>query len=1106
MIKQREKLNRFSPSDFMRARRPKLFSDTVFREEHALDRSQFEFHLDTLTQRKEEIRFEHFCRRLAEKELCPNLLPQTGPTGGGDSKVDAETFPVAETIAERWYEGDPKRAARERWAFAFSAKKKWRSKVKEDVRKIIEAGRQYSLIYFMTNQAVRDRDRAAVEDTLGKQLGIEIRILDRSWIIDKVVKNNRWDVVYQTLDIQYPRVESKSIPGPLDVERQRDLEELDRLIQDSARYKGSEYQLAEDCLQTALLARGLGRPRIEIDGRFDRAERIARNQGNMRQIFRILYQRAWTANWWFDDFTELDRLYKIAEPLVIDTEVVWDLEKLVNLWQVGTAWRQVKPTLNDHEDWASHGTKLRKSLQRHAADSAKPTSALWARTELVLMDLTDAVVHRERLPSLLASISGILKDADGHPDYPVEPIVQIIQELGRVASDDETYDGLIEEIIQFQATRVSKAEQGRIRLDRGSQKLEAGKTYDAIDQFAKAQSLLAQEEHKSEFVRALAGTALGYEAAGLLWAARANLVVALDRTLYEYFQDGQIPPQALPLLRKLVWVELQLGRIPCVLIWVEWLDLVSHALKLDEDVRKTIEEEFYLMDTILGVLVLKTLYGDWTRLDRVAGLLERFSLLMSRGAALFSLGYEDKFRSEYKETGDLERFFSLWLNQPAADDLPTEAQWLLHGTVAMRTSILGSEIELVTENHTTSLLLGEAILAFMEAFLSTVIKLKGHFSPRPYLKIEIRQSENVTIPFIYEVEEDECGETKIIINHPKVSASILVQDSGYQEALIKLLAEFIRQLQITFSLESLEGLFAKDRAHDRAYWTGLSPIALTNILTDKPKYHIEDWLDESLTESLVVLRTIPWGATAKPDTPADRKITAPVTFADGPPPAGLFGVDGLKHRDLQILSPINMALWDKAHWRGLGLAVLPGSPPIPELILLFEDQEAGAKIFRGWRKRLGEVDQEEWIGLTLITGIDRSHLSYYRLAISVNEESFTHVHKPEGPFTLVYRMQDMTPVDSTNIDRFLFFYRNAGRYRLTYNLFAPTQPISPYADNIFLEKRRLRIVPAWQIGPNDPAIVALKGINDPLIPPDISDPPVLKALKRFYEPNRNEKT
>ena len=142
MVTLHNTLNRFNPTDFMRARRPELYSDTMYKEELILDRNQFEFHLDTLTQRKEEIRFEHFCRRLAEKELCPNLLPQTGPTGGGDSKVDAETFPVAETIAERWYEGDPKRAPRERWAFAFSAKKKWRPKVEDDVRKIVDTGRR----------------------------------------------------------------------------------------------------------------------------------------------------------------------------------------------------------------------------------------------------------------------------------------------------------------------------------------------------------------------------------------------------------------------------------------------------------------------------------------------------------------------------------------------------------------------------------------------------------------------------------------------------------------------------------------------------------------------------------------------------------------------------------------------------------------------------------------------------------------------------------------------------------------------------------------------------------------------------------------------------
>ena len=84
------------PSDFMKARRPYLFSDTEIEAQPTLDRATFEYLLETLTARKQELDFEHFARRLAEKEVCPNLIPQTGPTGGGDSKVDAETYPVSQ--------------------------------------------------------------------------------------------------------------------------------------------------------------------------------------------------------------------------------------------------------------------------------------------------------------------------------------------------------------------------------------------------------------------------------------------------------------------------------------------------------------------------------------------------------------------------------------------------------------------------------------------------------------------------------------------------------------------------------------------------------------------------------------------------------------------------------------------------------------------------------------------------------------------------------------------------------------------------------------------------------------------------------------------------
>ncbi len=129
MIKQgknQEKLSRseesaFSPSEFMRYRHPDLFSDSVIDQSTSLSSEVFEYCLETITSDKQELEFEHFCRKLAEKEICPNLIPQTGPIGGGDSQVDSETYPVSDLTALCWYEGIGREASSERWAFAFSA-------------------------------------------------------------------------------------------------------------------------------------------------------------------------------------------------------------------------------------------------------------------------------------------------------------------------------------------------------------------------------------------------------------------------------------------------------------------------------------------------------------------------------------------------------------------------------------------------------------------------------------------------------------------------------------------------------------------------------------------------------------------------------------------------------------------------------------------------------------------------------------------------------------------------------------------------------------------------------------------------------------------------
>src|SRR5690348_11549745 len=107
----------FSPRSFMEQRRPGSFSDTEVVKESQLDSLKLEYHLDTLSTRKQEYDFEEFARKLCQFEIQPNLRPQTGPVGGGDGKVDTETTPVSEAISDTYYFGVEK-ASNERWGFA----------------------------------------------------------------------------------------------------------------------------------------------------------------------------------------------------------------------------------------------------------------------------------------------------------------------------------------------------------------------------------------------------------------------------------------------------------------------------------------------------------------------------------------------------------------------------------------------------------------------------------------------------------------------------------------------------------------------------------------------------------------------------------------------------------------------------------------------------------------------------------------------------------------------------------------------------------------------------------------------------------------------------
>jgi hypothetical protein len=420
MTEQTSKIleNTAQPSDFMRARRPELFSDSTAYDEALYPRSILDHFLDTLTSRNEERLFETFARRVAERVICPNLVPQTGPVGGGDSKVDSETYPVAEELASTWYHNDAVAAAREKWAFAISAKRAWRPKVQSDVKKIAATGRGYTNIYFITSQYVPDKARGELQDSLSSECSAKVTILDRTWILAQMYENQHLDLAFEIFSIM-PDYQQRVRQGPVDAMRQKELTDLDARIANVARYGGSKYRRAEDALEAALLSRSLGRPSSEVDGRFARAIEMAEGGGGSSPLLRFRYLQAWTRYWWFDDAEGTARLYDAIFIEAKNGANAWQLERVLNLWTCLLSANRRGALSPEVAQLEARGKELEESLLSVQRLDTGSTNSLFARTQLVFLRLA------QRLPNgptddLLVELREVVRLAGNHIDFPMD--------------------------------------------------------------------------------------------------------------------------------------------------------------------------------------------------------------------------------------------------------------------------------------------------------------------------------------------------------------------------------------------------------------------------------------------------------------------------------------------------------------------------------------------------------------------------------------------------------------------------------------------------------------------------------------------------------------
>ena len=1090
------------PSSYMRARRPYLFSDSVKNTEVSLSREVLSHHLETLTKQKSETVFEGFAKRLVEKFVAPNLRPQTGPTGGGDGKTDAETYPVAKEISERWFAAN-QAAASERWAFAFSAKQDWRGKVRSDVKEITSTGRGYPRIYFVTNQYAPAKQSAEVQDALEKEFGVPVTILDRTWLLDCVFERDSLAIAQETLGVG-SEVEATQV-GPRDLRRQTELNQLEQLLAEPSKYEGRSTAMADDALRAAKLARGLEKPRFEVDGRYERAARIARERHLQTQHLAAVYEWAWTSYFWFDDAYRTTELYDQVEKLAIASRDANDLERLNNLMPLLlTAVNQGLLSADDGQI-DKRRAALVGALGEAKNETARPNNSLHAHALLLLTKITSIRSDDDLsgLDAIWNEFTSVVEQSAGLGSFPFEPIASTLTQLGDVLPDSPTFDRLYEALTDALSNRKREGEAAKLNSERGYHKLRKCLPYDAIRWFGRAVSDLTKAEYEDELVEALCGCSIAYREAGLYWAAR-NYALAAAATEFRKFKASGSADDVNPgVLSQWFECELQLGRVPFVLTAYELGAMIRHARSRTQKQVEFAEERRIEQGHRIAALVIGTSFDDLKRLGKLPAALDRLGLLQVSTTLMFLMGGEQALRDDAafpaeEATENIEGLFDRLTAAGKSAELPPP-DYLLDEQVLLRSRVLGCEVTAVCENSLASISLAEAILGALESLLATSLNLRI----LPHLdkfKIRVQSKENVRInPVLNFVEE--IGSTVAVITHrPNLRYATREEALGFPSWL----QGAVFQLFVTFAVpENVENwgdtVLGEENGFSRAITFSNISTAYDVVFGNMVRLDVDNWVEDG-DRQIEVKRASAWSA--KQRKPQDK--SEPIVPGTGEPSPDWFNGEAKRHSDYRIISPIDARKWDFARWRGTFFMCSPGSQMTPLFGLGFEEKEPAVAIMEAWRERFGKSDPDNNLRIAIITGINASNPNAYAVIVGPNMNRIKSLSSEVVGF--VARVNVMTPTDSRNLNMFLSEFHRLKRFKLVAaHMVSKTMAPEPVCE-IAIEKFDIVVRPAWTISENDPDSSALDPDNPPVIPIDQANPPVLKALaqKAKFQETRNK--
>lgn len=1063
----------------MREWRPHLFSDSSRVAAYKLGRSEFSHWLDTLTERNQHKDFEIFCRHLCERIICPNLRTQTGPEGGGDGKVDTETYAVSVEIAQRWFVGDAN-AATERWAFAMSAKEEWAPKVRSDVKGIVETGRQYDRIYFLTSRPVKAKRSHDLEKELADEYGVPVTILDREWLIEKTLENGFEDLAYKDLGAGTYEPE-KELIGPNDFRRNQKLKEIEERIKKLGDSRSDQTQLVSDTYEAARLSRNLERPRFETEGRYNRAINLAKKSGSHDQVLRANYEYCWAMFWFHDDVEPMNRMYEEIENIALSSGTAADLSKVGNYLNVMMSHAARNFETAEYLNLEERSARMAEQLTAMSQNASRPNNALHAETLLVLMRLHDEGSRNDpkALESIWSDLDEIVGRSGGLAEFPISLIEDIVERISSLSPESAALDKLTETLAEFMGQREQDGKAGEIYLRRGLEKAQNEMPINAIYWLGKASIRFRKAEYSEEQFKTLYYLAVAYRGAGLLWAARSTCLSALVIANTISSANAETKIETVPTVSLLGMLSVQLGRTSDLVLCMFWLRGLHQTLPLADESKAHLEERIIELDSLHACFIAGLPKSLIPPLSGLPDILDALEMYQSELTLLYRLGWGEKLAEmelipEGTEISQVSEMTNLLAAQPASSSMPKTLGLNQGYAFQAQTTIIGVEVNFHGGATLGDVLLCQTCLTAVESFIATA--LRHEIFPR----IE-RLDVNISVQKDLEEVSIELGQdSSITVIWPQ--KQLVTESQGAMDAqphLLELSTLVLGAISMMPDTEkSLDQMVTQDEVLKRAVSFSFAHFALERVLGTKA----------SSLDDLAHLREKSYPPNEPlPDVvpqSAEQDGTSQFNKWAGDSEAPDNFENPQNHKAIKSNSIINLPLWDKAGWQGVLYAhsgAEDQQPPI--LSLVFSDREVATAIFREWNKKFGRRDDDDQIRISIIRGVKAEQKHHYRVHISKSIESNLKQGNPGQRIYNISRINTMEPESSKNLEMFLEQFNNFGMCFLVPAVVSEGASMPDLLIEHSILIRNLNVRYAHEIGQHDHDSVVIKD-SDNIVPPD----------------------